>query len=340
MMQIFWSKDQLKHDGARFLKQGHLLHSPERPNRANLVLTALSDVSRFHITPPEDHGLTPLKRVHPAPYLEFLQTIHRQWTETFGPEAAVLPNVLAGGQCAHVPHSPVGALGIYVNDLAAEIRPGTWKASYASAQCAINAAKAVARGAPAAYALCRPPGHHAGAAYAMGFCYINNAAIAAMELRQQHDKVAIVDIDVHHGNGTQAIFYDCKDVLTASMHSDPSQYYPFHTGYEDELGVGDGTGFNTNICFDAQADDAGFLAAFARLASAVEAFKPDALVIALGVDALRTDPHGGHHITPSAYVTLANRMRAWALPTVIVQEGGYESEELGPTVAQFLKVFC
>lgn len=337
-MQVFWSEHQLRHEGARFLKAGRLIASPESSARARSILAALSDAD-FRITEPEDHGLEPLMRVHPTAYLEFLQRIHSRWITAFGHDAAVLPNVMAGVQRNHVPESRVGALGYYVGDLAAEIREGTWAASFASAQCAVGAARyMVATGNPA-YALCRPPGHHAGAARAMGFCFLNNAAIAAEELRQRFAKVAIVDIDVHCGNGTQSIFYERSDVLTASMHSNPSHYYPFHSGYEDEQGAGEGRGANTNVCYSADVDDAGFLEAFARLTDAVEAFAPEAIVLALGVDALRSDPHGGHHITPDAFVEVAARLRSWGLPTIFVQEGGYDSDELGPTVARVLRVF-
>ncbi|QIE44484.1 histone deacetylase family protein [Pseudohalocynthiibacter aestuariivivens] len=337
-MQVYWSPNQTKHQGARFLKAGVLRQSPETPNRANLILNALCE-PEFTISEPVDLGLAPLRRTHPIEYLDFLQTIHARWVAEFGTNAAILPNVMAGGKSSHVPVGTVGALGFYVNDLAAEIRDGTWSAVYASAQCAANAAQMVTTSDDAAYALCRPPGHHAAAALAMGFCFLNNAAIAAEELRQRYAKVAIVDIDVHHGNGTQDIFYDRADVLTASMHSDPSSYYPFHTGYEDECGVGAGEGFNTNVCFAADADDGGFLSAFEKIADAVEVFQPDAVVIALGLDALRSDPHGGHSITPDGYVALARLIRDWSLPTVFVQEGGYESEELGPTVSRFLREF-
>lgn len=337
-MQVFWSDDQLTHDGARFLKAGRLMPSPETPNRAALILNALA-AADFAVSAPEDLGLDPLLRVHPVAYLDFLQSIAQRWSAEFGADAAVLPNVLAGGRAAYVPAGLVGALGVYVGDLAAEIRAGTWAASYASAQCAANAGRLVATTGAPAYALCRPPGHHASASAAMGFCYLNNAAIAAQELRARHDRVAIVDIDVHHGNGTQAIFYDRADVLTASMHSDPSRYYPYHSGYEDECGASAGAGCNVNACYAKDADDAAFAQAFARLAGAVAAFKPGAVVIALGLDALRTDPHGGHAITPDAYAAVARAIRGWSLPTVFVQEGGYESAELGPTVARVLTAF-
>lgn len=334
-MRVFWSDDQLSHDGARFMKAGRVVESPDAPVRAQKILKALS-ASGFDAEPPRDLGLDVLRRVHSQDYLDFLSTFHARWEQSFGPDAAALPNVMAPRGATHVPRSLIGELGFYTGDLASEIRPGTWRTVYASAQCAANAAQHAATGAGPAYALCRPPGHHAGARTAMGFCYLNNSAIAAAELRRYHARVAIVDFDVHHGNGTQDIFYDRGDVLTASMHSDPSNYYPFHSGYEDETGVGEGEGVNINSCYRADAEDADFLNTFRRLADAVEDFAPDAVVIGLGTDALRSDPHGGHRITPDAIVALAPIIRGWRLPTVVVQEGGYLSEELGPTVAGFL----
>lgn len=334
-MKVFWSGDQLAHDGARFMKAGRLVSSPDGPDRAAKILEALTS-GGFDIAAPEDLGLEATRRVHPDDYLDFLRTIHDKWTAAFGEDAAVLPNVMAPPGFDRVPQSLVGALGVYTGDLAAEIRPGTWTTVYASAQCAANAARLTAATGLPAYALCRPPGHHASARTAMGFCYLNNSAIAAEELRRKHARVAIVDFDVHHGNGTQTIFYHRSDVLTASMHSDPSYYYPFHSGYEDECGLGDGEGANINACYSADADDAGFLRTFRRLAMAVEAFNPDAVVVGLGTDSLRSDPHGGHRITPDGIAALAPVIRSWNRPTVFVQEGGYASDELGPTVARFL----
>ena len=338
-MKVFWSDDQLAHDGARFMKAGRIVASPDAPLRTRQILDALS-AAGLAAEPPRDLGEDVITPVHPQDYLEFLRGFHARWAQAFGPEAAALPNVMAPRGAARIPRGLVGELGAYTGDLAAEIRPGTWRAVRASAQCAANAARSVATGAGPAYALCRPPGHHAGARTAMGFCYLNNAAIAASELRRTHARVAIVDVDVHHGNGTQEIFYDRGDVLTASMHSDPASYYPFFTGYEDETGIGDGAGTNVNRCYSAQAEDADFLRTFARLADAVEAFAPDAVVIGLGTDALRSDPHGGHRITPDAIIALAPIIRAWRRPTVVVQEGGYASDELGPTVARFLETLA
>ena len=338
-MQIFWSNDQLKHTGARFLKEGYLIDSPESPCRAQLIFNQLSEMD-FIIDPPADFGLDPILRVHPAQYIDFLRNIHEKWLAEFGDDSVLLPNTMATADQTHVPTSLIGVLGFYVKDLAAEIRSGTWVASYASAQCAVNAAKFVATSGKASYALCRPPGHHAGVKSAMGFCYLNNAAVAAEELLKQYKKVAVIDVDVHHGNGTQEIFYQRSDVFTASMHSDPNCYYPFYTGYEDETGMGEGTDSNANVCFDMAIDDAGFLRAFTRLVAAVEKFQPNAIVIALGVDALRSDPHGRHQISPEGYASVAKLIREWALPTVFVQEGGYASEELGPTVARFLMEYA
>ncbi|MEM6848265.1 MAG: histone deacetylase family protein [Pseudomonadota bacterium] len=337
-MKLFWSDKQNAHSGARFLKCGQLVASPEVPERSAAILSAIGR-SRHTVHAPSDLGLDPIVRVHDLDYLNFLKSIHTDWVAEFGEGSAILPNVLSdksSPSMAKPPRSLIGALGYYSGDLAAEIRAGTWGASYMSAQCAANAARLTRQTGAASYALCRPPGHHAGKSWAMGFCFLNNAAIAAEELRLTYSKVAVVDVDVHHGNGTQAIFYERSDVLTTSMHSDPDFLYPFHSGREDETGFGAGIGHNVNVCYSKDARDDDFVSAFSRVERAVTAFEPDALVVALGVDALQADPHSGHMISPDGYMAIARRLKAWSLPTVLVQEGGYLSDQLGPTVASFL----
>lgn len=337
-MKVFWSDKQNAHGGARFLRCGQLVASPEVPERSAAILSAIAQ-SRHTVHAPSDLGLGPIERVHDLDYLKFLRGIHAHWVAEFGEDAAALPNVLSdktNPSKLKPPRSLVGALGYYIGDLAAEVRAGTWDASYMSAQCAANAARLTRQTGAASYALCRPPGHHAGNGWAMGFCFLNNAAIAAEELRLTYSKVAVIDVDVHHGNGTQAIFYERSDVLTASMHSDPDFLYPFHSGREDETGLGAGIGHNLNVCYSKDARDEDFLTAFRRVERAVETVQPDALVVALGVDALEADPHSGHKITPDGYIEIARRLKAWSLPTVFVQEGGYLSDQLGRTVASFL----
>ena len=195
------------------------------------------------------------------------------------------------------------------------------------------------RGAHACYALARPPGHHATKDMAGGFCYLNNSAIAAQELRGMHKRVAIIDVDVHHGNGTQSIFYDRDDVLTVSLHADPVRFYPFFWGGADEFGATVGEGFNLNLPLVRGTADAEYLVALDRALTKIDEFAPSALVIALGLDAFVGDPFAGLALSTEGFGTIAHRIYALGLPTVLVQEGGYPCEQLGDNLRAFLEPF-
>ncbi|WP_324754903.1 histone deacetylase family protein [Roseovarius sp. Pro17] len=343
-MTIFWSDAQLRHSNAHFVQMGAIRPSRESASRAALIAGTLRARGKV-LSAPDDAGCDPILAVHDADYVDFLRCAWGRWVAEYGngaPLAAgghAMPNAFPLVPYAQKPDLIVGQLGWYSGDMAAEIVEGTWAASYWSAQGAIAAARAVRITGRAHYALCRPPGHHALAGKAMGFCYLNNAAIAAEELRGNYAKVAILDVDVHHGNGTQAIFYDRADVLTVSMHSHPRAYYPFFTGYPEERGEGEGEGFNLNTPYEFGAGDGPFLSALERSIKAIVDFAPDALVLALGVDASEHDTHGRHAVTRPAFGAMAERISALGLPTVIVQEGGYESDVLGHLIADVLDVF-
>jgi len=342
-MTIFWSEDQLLHRNTHFVQMGAIRDSRESAERAASIAVTLRARGKV-LTAPEDAGMVPILAVHDADYVDFLRGAWDRWRAEygdtpFGAGGHAMPNVFPQASYAQRPDLIVGQIGWYSGDMAAEIVEGTWTAAYAAAQGAIAAARAVDMTGRAHYALCRPPGHHAPAGKAMGFCYLNNAAIAGQEMRKTAARVAILDVDVHHGNGTQAIFYDRADVLTVSMHSHPRSYYPFFTGYAEERGEGAGDGFNLNVTYDFGAGDAPFLEALGRSIEAVQAFAPDALVLALGVDASEHDTHGRHAVTRSAFGAMARRTRDLGLPTVIVQEGGYESGVLGHLIADVLDVF-
>ena len=209
----------------------------------------------------------------------------------------------------------------------------------ASAASAVHAAALVLDSRDAAYALCRPPGHHAYADMAGGFCYLNNSAIAAQYLRRQADRVAIIDIDVHHGNGTQAIFYDRADIYTASIHADPANFYPFFWGHADEAGIGDGAGFNRNIPLPLGSDDRAYLRALSEVIDGARKTRPDMLVVALGLDASKADPLAGLQVTTEGFTEAGRLLGQMRLPTVLVQEGGYPSVELGVNLAAVLEGF-
>jgi len=343
-MTVFWSDAQLAHSDAHFLQLGLVTPSRESLSRAQSIVDTLKARGK-DLKAPQDFGLDPILAVHDADYVAFLRTAWDRWFEAygkgtpFGKDSNMLPNVFPSDPVASRPELIAGQIGWYMGDLAAEIVEGTWKAAYASAQASVQAARLTAAGEPTHYALCRPPGHHASNNRAMGFCYLNNAAIAANELRQRYKKVTTLDVDVHHGNGTQKIFYARRDVFTVSMHSHPKNYYPYFTGYPEETGEGEGEGFNLNLTYDFGAGDGPFLAALEQAIEAVAAFGPDALVLCLGVDASDHDSHGRHKVTRPAFGTMAERVEAMKLPTVIVQEGGYESEILGHIIADVLDVF-
>ncbi|MCL4142227.1 UNVERIFIED_CONTAM: hypothetical protein GTU68_001363 [Idotea baltica] len=213
----------------------------------------------------------------------------------------------------------------------------TWESARWSANCAVSAAEAVLAGARSAYAMCRPPGHHCFTDLAGGFCYLNNSAIAAQYLRKTHDRVAIIDVDLHHGNGTQGIFYEREDVFTLSIHADPARFYPFFWGHSHEIGEGAGQGYNLNIPLPRGTGDDGFMKGLANGLEHVKAFAPNAVVIALGLDAFEGDPFGGLSVSTGGFEKIGAILKGLGLPTVIVQEGGYICDELGANLHAFLE---
>lgn len=340
-MKLFFDEAELAHRPTQFMVAGRIIPAVENPDRALTLAASLSAMGLERTTPP-DQGLAPIHAVHADHYTAFLRQAYEEFTAlpVHGPE--VWPNVhpyrSAGPDFARrdPPRatSIIGKAGWYVGDLACAIMAGTWTAAYAAAQSALAGADAVIAGAPAAFALCRPPGHHAYADRASGFCFLNNAAIAVERLRQRFQRVAVVDFDTHHGDGTQALFYTRADVLVCSSHTDPSIYYPFFVGYADERGAGAGEGFNMNLPLPAGADDAAFVAAVARMRDEVVAFGADALVISAGWDAHRDDPLSRLAVTTPAYARVGELLGGLRLPTLIVQEGGYSLpavEEAAPT---------
>lgn len=334
-MQAFLDPGQTAHDPQTFLNQGVLKSSPEAPARVGILQDAARSAGCTFVTPP-DCGLGPIAAVHTSEYLTFLRTIHARWSALDGAAPDVVPNVHARSRRDSYPASPVGQAGYHQADTACPIGPHTWQASYASAQCAIAAADAVLSGARHAYALCRPPGHHAYSDQAGGFCFLNNAAIAAGRLLAQGHRPAILDIDVHHGNGTQGVFYARADVLTVSVHADPSDFYPFFWGHAQERGAGPGLGANLNLPLPRLTDDDGYAPALDTALTRICDFGTTALIIALGLDAHQDDPFKGLALTTPGFTRIARRLSQTGLPLVLVQEGGYVSDQLGANLAAFL----
>jgi acetoin utilization deacetylase AcuC-like enzyme len=338
-MKIVFSETHKIHYPRHFLVNGALEANPEVPERASTLLESVHSEGH-EVAAPDDYGRGPLADVHTAEYLDFLARIYERWQRIEGASEEVIPNIHPNGRAGGYPASAVGQAGYHMADTACPIGDGTWEAACESANCAIHASVQVLEGDDAAYALCRPPGHHAFADMAGGFCYLNNSAIAAQFLRRSVGRVAILDVDLHHGNGTQGIFYERADVLTVSLHADPVRFYPFFWGYAEERGSGAGLGYNLNVPLPRGTADDAYLKAMAPALRRIDAFAPDALVVALGLDAHESDPLAGLAITTPGFARIAGDIAALGLPTVLVQEGGYMNEALGTNLLSFLVGFA
>ena len=245
-MKVVYSADHSLHDPAFFLIRGEIRQSTEQPERAERLLAGINRCG-FDVTSPKDFGNAPREAVHSHRYLEFLKTASRQWMSLDDASREVIANIHPLHQPANYPESIVGRAGWHMADTACPLGEHTYQAACSSANSAVTAAQTVLDGDRAAYALCRPPGHHAYAEMAGGFCFLNNVAIAAAHALGKHKRIAILDVDVHHGNGTQGIFYNRSDVLTVSMHADPNNFYPFYWGHANEIGADEGEGYNLNL---------------------------------------------------------------------------------------------
>lgn len=346
LMRLFYSSKQLAHAPQQFMAAGRLVSPFEVPERAQRMADGLAAMG-LQAEEPADYGLAPIEKVHADHYVRFLRNAHAEFQALGNAGPEVLPNVhpyISAGRdfaCRERPRAEgvVAQAGWYAGDMACAIGPGTWGAVYASAQAAIDAANDVVNGADEAMALCRPPGHHAYQDRSSGFCFLNNAAIAAEVLRARFKRVAILDFDTHHGDGTQAIFYRRADVFYGSTHTDPRQYYPFYTGYADETGFGEGDKSNLNIPLPQGADDEAFLDANQKLIIAALAAEAEAIVISAGWDAHREDPLSKLDVTSDAYRRLGRIYGEVPLPTVIVQEGGYSLAAIEMVAPRFVMEF-
>ncbi|HQS65423.1 MAG: acetylpolyamine amidohydrolase [Acidovorax sp. 17-64-282] len=334
-MKTFFHPDQLLHHPQTYMSKGKMRKPQEIPDRAATILQAVKTLG-FQVEQPVDGGLAPLRAVHSAPYLQFLESAYLQWKEMppdWGDE--VISNIFV-----REPNALRGILAqaaAYLADGSCPVGEFTWRSAYWSAQCAVAAAQAVLSGERHAYALCRPPGHHARHDAAGGFCYLNNAAIAAQLLSKQHARVAVFDADMHHGQGIQEIFYTRSDVLYVSIHGDPVNYYPVVTGFAEEIGEGAGSGFNVNLPIPHGSSEQTFFEMVDRALSAIRAYKPDVLVFSLGFDIYKDDPQSQVAVTNDGFRRLGQQIANLDLPTVHVQEGGYHMESLALNVKSFFR---
>ncbi len=344
-MLIVHGADHRLHDPCSAMARAGQPPNFDAPERVRTVLEALQAQGRHALHLTGDVGLAPIAQVHQADYLKFLQTAWERWPRERGAELALPqfwpgPGSPARGMPARCPDVLVAQLGSFAVDAIAPLMAGTWAAAYESAQVALSAQRAVAEGARSALALCRPPGHHAGSARMAGYCYLNNAAIAAQAfIDGGMSRVAVLDVDYHHGNGTQEIFYERCDVLFCSVHADPAEDYPYFVGRADETGAGPGKGFNLNCPLPVGSDWAAWREAMDRCCQRIMSFAPQALVVSLGVDTHRDDPSGSFKLESGDYVEVGRRLADMGLPTLFVLEGGYALEVLGANVANVVAGF-
>ncbi|MCC6299175.1 MAG: histone deacetylase family protein [Anaerolineales bacterium] len=339
-MKIFYSEAHRKHNPPFEVFDGGL-RTPylENPDRMDRILMALRATDWAEIREPADFGLDPIRAVHDKDYLDFLASCWTEWLDTKPQDASVLlPATFALRHHPKKPKSLLGRAGYYIMDLSACIVAGTYEAALASANCALSAAESVVNGLSPAFALCRPPGHHAGKDYAGGYCFINNAAVAAHWL-SSHGNVAALDIDYHCGNGTQDIFYSRDNVKTISIHADPDFEYPSYFGHASERGKGRGFGFHHNFPLSKGTDDEAYLATLDRALELIREFRPSHLVVSAGMDIYADDPLGTIKVSTEGIREIGKRIAALNLPTVIVMEGGYNNEALGRNITTFLGEF-
>jgi len=342
-MKLFWDRAELLHAPRFFLQRGVVRANFEVPARAEALLEGCRALGMPPVTP-TPAGRAALEAVHLPAYLDFLRDAPAAWglLADHGPE--LVPNIhpspemLANG--ARPGEAVVGQLGWFTADTSCPIAAGTWAAAAAAAACALAAADAAAGGGHA-YALTRPPGHHAYPARAGGHCYLNNAALAAQRMRSRGAaRVAVLDIDSHHGNGTQGVFWDRDDVLFVSVHGDPAGYYPWYVGHASERGGGRGAGFTHNLPLAAGTADTGWLDALDAGLAAIRTFGPDALVLSLGFDASEHEPLGFLRVSSDGFCRAAERIAALRLPSAIVQEGGYNTDMLAMLLQRFLSAYA
>ncbi|MCR5870550.1 MULTISPECIES: histone deacetylase family protein [unclassified Sphingomonas] len=334
-MRCFYDPGQLAHAPAMELHNGAFVPYAEKPERAAAIAATLGATEL-----PEDRGEGPIRAVHDAGYIDFLKTAPARWAEA-GRPGDVIGYIWPTVRKRALKLDRIDALaGQYSIDASTPLTAQTWDASYRSVQCALAATHAVLAGERTAFALSRPPGHHAGADYLGGYCYLNHVAVAAQAARDAGvQRVAILDIDYHHGNGTQDIFWERGDVVFASIHADPATDFPFYWGHADEVGEGAGEGATLNLPLPRGTKIDAFRRAQERALAMIAASGAELLLVSFGADTFVGDPISAFALETADYAVLGRDIAAAGLPTGIVMEGGYAIDALGANVASFLSGF-
>ncbi len=336
--KIIYSPTHRRHDPAgEFVGDGLYPYS-EAPARADAILHALQQGGYSEILSPRTYPATHLQAVHELNYLNYLEKIYPAWRAAGRPQTGVIPDTFALRTLHTCPTQLLKQSGYYCFDAQTPIVEHTYAAAIEAAHCALSGADLLCEGHASAYALCRPPGHHAGRSLYGGYSYLNNAAIAANYLSREA-RVALLDFDYHHGNGSQDIFYNSDQILFISIHADPNRAYPFYCGYADERGAGAGRGFNHNFPLPPQIDDALYLQVLEKALGIVQNFAPDYLVVSAGADIFADDPLGDFDVSLEGFKAIGRQLSTLDLPTLLVQEGGYNTQQLGQAILNLLDPF-
>ena len=343
-MITFHNHQHTLHQGKLEMFRGELVPCFEVPARVEHVLAEIERRGLGPVRQPTSFDDSALHAIHTPRYLDFLAHAWDEWVALDPANAArdAQPSLwpVRSFRSDVLPANFTARMGLFSFDAGTPLMAGTWAAARSGADCALSAAQQVADGARAAFALTRPPGHHAGADFFGGYCFLNNAALAAQHLRDRGAaRVAVLDIDYHHGNGTQAIFYARPDVLFTSIHGDPNTEYPFYLGYADERGEGAGLGCNQNLPLPRGTGFSVWRAALAQALQGIARFGADALVVSLGLDTFDGDPVAGFKLQSDDYLRVGADIAAAGLPTVFVFEGGYAVAEVGVNAVNVLAGF-
>lgn len=343
-MLTFYNEQHAQHAGKVEIYRGEILPCFEKPQRADFVLAELERRNLGQIVTPQGVPLMSLEKIHSPRYLDFLRHAWQEWVALDAANAqkdafpAVWP--VRSLRADIEPDNFCAKLGLYSMDSGTPLTAGTWIAAKTGADCAINAAHALHLGERVSFALTRPPGHHAGSDFFGGYCFLNNAALAAQHLLDDGaSRVAILDIDYHHGNGTQSIFYERSDVMFVSIHADPRTDFPFYLGHADEVGKGAGEGYNLNLPLPQKSSVNAWFAALETACIRIAASQAQALVVSLGVDTYAHDPISSFLLQSGDYLRVGTRIAQLGLPTVFVFEGGYAVNEVGVNVVNVLEGF-
>ncbi|VTZ59395.1 histone deacetylase family protein [Sinorhizobium medicae] len=338
-MKVVYSNLHRGHVPGVVVENGLTRPSRDVPERLDALLRAVKNAG-LDVVDASDHGRAPLAAVHSDAYLDFLANAYQEWQSSYLP-GRVLPAVFETKSHAYRDDwSVIAKAGFYLRDQVTPVDEGTWLAAYWSAQTALTAAELVKRGERQVYALCRPSGHHAGRDFGGGATYLNNVAIAATWFAGRGERVAILDVDVHHGNGTQDIFWNDDRFFFSSVHRSPAGYYPHFTGYRDEVGGPAARGSTFNWPLLENAADVEFIEGFKRCLGAALGHDPVAVFVSLGFDALASDPANGLQVTEQAYETIGTILGSIEVPVLLIQEGGYDLGALESVARSFLSAFA